>query len=61
MINKWWKKLINNKESTPELDEQDLLSLNNRSTTHLDEVPRDIQSRLICHVPDFVWTAEVSP
>ena len=25
-----------------------------------DELPADIQSRLICHVPDFVWSADVS-
>jgi hypothetical protein len=28
--------------------------------TEDQEIPDDIQSRLICHVPDFVWSAEVT-
>ena len=59
---KWWRKFAK-KRDCDEAEDADKKTnwLKESSDIGLsDELPADIQSRLICHVPDFVWSANVS-
>ena len=53
-----WKKTKESPSSAPDdQDEEETRDTTNRLTNY--DLPNDIQSRLICHVPDFVWSTKV--